>query len=368
MKPSENDDQIKAGRKTRGSKGMALLLTLAVITLMVATVVGIHQRIRSGRAMPFAYGLRMELYHMASSGIQAAMAVLAQDRADSEVDSVQEDWAVPLFLKNIASAVPFESGEVILAIDDELGKIQINALVKQPEGQQFNPVQKRLWDRLLLYFKDQLGNPEMDFQAENIIDALKDWMDTGEGDALSGLGGAESDYYRSLDPPYTCKNAPMTHLSELALVKGISSELLAALGGIAEISKYLTVYGVSPSSGSTPEFKGKININTAGLPVLAALLPIGEQGLAQAIYDFRADRSENTFLHDLSDPNWYRQAPGCRHLRIDPDLITLSSDIFRIEATAVIESARLKITAVVARQKDESTGKWACKVLSWHTG
>jgi len=353
-------------RNIMGSRGMALLLTIGVMTLIVSTVIFIHKRVRDSRILPTALNHRMTLLYMASSGIHAAMAALTQDKASSDIDSIQEAWADPAYLKKVSEAIPFESGEVSLVISDELGKIQINALVQQPEGQSFNDVQKRLWDKLLLYFKDQLKNQDIDFQPETIIAAVKDWMDVGEGDTVTGLGGAESDYYQSLDPPYSCKNGPITHLGELALIKGIPPDLFTALGGTAGLSKHLSVHGISPSSSTAPEFKGKININTADLPVLAALLPIGEEGLAQAIYDFRGDRTENTFVHNLSDPNWYKQAPGCNHLRIDPELITLSSDLFRIEAIAAIGTAKLTVVTVVARGKKEGTKQWACKVLSWH--
>ncbi len=353
-------------RNFKASRGMALLLTLAVISLIIATVMTIHKRVRKARMLSIAYQRRMTLISMASSGIHAGMAVLAQDRADSEIDSVQEEWADPAFLKKVTDALLFEAGRVAVTISDELGKIQVNALVKQPEGQRFNRAQKQLWEKWLLYFKDRLKGSAGEFYPEAIISAVKDWMDAGEGDTVTGLGGAESDFYQSLDPPYTCKNGPITHLGELAFIKGISPGLFEALGGVAGLSRYLSVYGVSPASGSAPEFKGKININTADLPVLAALLPVGEQGLAQAIYDFRSDKTEDAFVHDLSDPNWYKKAPGCSHLRIDPDLITLSSDTFRIESTAFLGAAKITTVAIVTREKDPETGRWTCKVLRWH--
>ncbi len=349
-----------------GSRGVVLLLTLAVITLVAATVSAIHKRVREARGLPAAYGSRMALITLASSGIHAAMAVLAQDRADSDIDSIQESWADAEFLKKVTAALPFESGEMTVRITDELGKIQVNALVRSPEGQRFNDAQKRLWDAFLLYFKGALSLQNLDLQPEVIVSAMKDWMDSGDGDAVTGLGGAESDYYQGLKPPYACKNGPMAHLGEMALIKGMPPDLFTALGGVSGFSAHLTVHGVSKSSGSVPEFKGKININTAGLPVLAALLPLGEQGLAQSIYDFRADRTGSVFLHDLSDPQWYRKAPGCSHLRIDPDLITVTSDVFRIEAAATLGTAGLTAVAVVSREKNEKTSQWTCKVLSWH--
>ncbi len=49
-----------------------------------------------------------------------------------------------------------------------------------------------------------------------IINSLKDWLDSGDDDAITGLSGAESDYYEGLEPPYSCKNGPMDNLGEVA--------------------------------------------------------------------------------------------------------------------------------------------------------
>jgi len=66
-----------------------------------------------------------------------------------------------------------------------------------------------------------------------IINSLKDWLDSGDDDAITGLSGAESSYYQSLDIPYPCKNGPVLHVGELALIKGIIPELLYYLRKIA---------------------------------------------------------------------------------------------------------------------------------------
>ena len=51
---------------------------------------------------------------------------------------------------------------------------------------------------------------------------MLDWIDP---DNNQHVGGAESDYYESLDPPYQAKDGPMDDLSELLLVRGITGSI-----------------------------------------------------------------------------------------------------------------------------------------------
>ena len=112
-------------------------------------------------------------------------------------------------------------------------------------------------------------------------------------------------------------------------------------------------------------FEGKININSADIPVLEALLPPGEEGLAEVIYEYRQEVSDDVYIHDLAKPNWYKNVPGLSDVEIDPGLITTSSDIFRIESIAKLNKMKTAITAVIKREKSGETGKWSCRVLHW---
>ena len=77
---------------------------------------------------------------------------------------------------------------------------------------------------------------------------------------------------------------------------------------------------------------------------------------------------DGVFVNDVSSPTWYKNAPGCNDLTIDPKLITLSSDLFRIESTAVFDDMAATVTAVVQRINDTETGSWHCRVLSRRMG
>jgi hypothetical protein len=50
---------------------------------------------------------------------------------------------------------------------------------------------------------------------------------------------------------------------------------------------------------------------------------------------------------------------------ISPDLITVSSDVFRIVSIASRNQKTATIHTVVRREKEEDSGRWICKTLIW---
>ncbi|MEW6673901.1 MAG: general secretion pathway protein GspK [Thermodesulfobacteriota bacterium] len=348
------------------NRGIALLVTISIIAVLIAGALEWNRRTRTFVVVSAAARNRVTLTAMAASGVYAAMALLIKDRIDSDTDSLQEDWADPEKIEEALRQIPFESGAVRFKITDERSKIQVNALVRNPGGREFNESQWELWDRFLR----QLPAPETyheDTDPNAIINSLKDWLDSGDNEAVTGLSGAESGYYQGLQPPYPCRNGPFDHPDELALVKGMTMELLNGAGEMPGISRYVTVHGVTAAEEQTNTFDGKVNINTADLPVLTALLPSDSGDIAQAIYDYRLETSDRAYIHDLSKPEWYKDVPGAGGLQIDPGLITTQSDIFSIDAEASLGEMKIRVTAVVQRQKDKKSGRWGCKVLNWQT-
>ncbi len=346
--------------------GIALLITITVIMLFMTVAVELNRKIRSVVLSTAAMRDRLTLKHMASSGIHAGMAMLIRDKYQTESDSLQDNWADPKTIETVLNDIPFPDGKLSLNIHDELGKIQINALVKFPEGRHFNNLQKMLWYQFLTPLKSK-AEIFKEIEPISIINSIKDWLDSGDNEAITGLGGAESAYYGNLDPPYRPRNGPLPHLSEMVLIKGVPHELFHGIGETSGISKYMTVYGTTPSRDNKPAYEGKININTASLPVLAALLPLDQQELAQSIYDYRTEISKLENENTLSDPTWYKNAPGCRGIKIEPKLLTTRSDIFSIESTASLNETKMTTFAVVERRKEKGSGKWICKILNWHT-
>jgi hypothetical protein len=96
-----------------------------------------------------------------------------------------------------------------------------------------------------------------------------------------------------------------------------------------------------------------------------ALLPEENQALSLAISEFRLAKSSDTFNHDLSGSNWYKQVPGAGDIDLDSSLITNQSDLFRIEAAASLNGVGLATTVIVHRETESETGRIHCRVLSW---
>jgi len=357
-------------QKWRDKKGMAVILAMATMMLVVTAALEMHISERNGMLTAAVLRDRTQAGQMAESAIHLAMALLVKDRLENETDSLQEDWADEESLAAYLETIPFENGKLSLKITDETGKIQINALLKYPEGREFNMPQLKIWERLAAILISIEGEGEGAEKAEDtdpmtIINSLKDWMDRGDDDAVTGLSGAETDYYESLDPPYACKNGPFDHISEVALVKGITKELFMGVGGTAGLSQYVTVYGAEKEGDNKFTFPGKINISTADVAVLSALLPMEYAEFAPAMIEYREATSGALYTNDVTKPNWYTNVPGLAGASIDPNLISVASTTFRIVAKAQVNKTSVVTTAVIQREKPSETAPWQCKVLNW---
>ncbi len=142
--------------------------------------------------------------------------------------------------------------------------------------------------------------------------AIIDWRDS---DSDPSDGGAESDLYERLNPPYRCKNANFESVDELRLVYGMNLDYLfgedANLNGVldpnegdgdlsppndnsdgwlnAGLLEYVTVYSAEPTTRTNGE--PRINVNSTN-----------QQDLATLLQDtFGADRA-NQILQQLGVP------------------------------------------------------------------
>ncbi|MCF8025720.1 MAG: general secretion pathway protein GspK [Desulfobacteraceae bacterium] len=354
------------------NKGIALLITLSVVVILVATGFELNRQISSSASNTGIRRDMMTLQQKISSGVRIAESILVADKKNTEVDSVQEDWADPEIVQQYLNKTGFEQSSLSVNITDELSRLQINALVGFPAGKEFNEAQRKLWVRffdLAISLQENSENQNLlseTLEPDMIINPVKDWLDSGDNDAITGLSGAEQDYYRNLNPPYACRNGRFRHVSELLRVKNINADMFFRIDENGGIRDFITVHGMAPSGKdrNNAAYPGKININTAPEPVLAAMLPAGHEFLASEIAAYRKETAGGDFVNNLHDANWYKNVPGMGDVDIDSNLITTKSDLFRISCEAGKQGSRLAATVIVGREKDES-GKWQCKVLNW---
>jgi len=350
----------------QNNRGIALLITISVTTILVAAALEYNRKARYMIVSSAVTRDRITLAQMATAGAHAAMALLIKDKSESTTDSLLEDWANPEKIAAFVEELGFDDGGVAVRITDELSRIQVNALVNFPQSNQFNEAQRSLWERFLGNMVDS-EEQEENGEPLAIINSLKDWLDSGDDDAISGLSGAESNYYEELDPAYPSRNGPVADLNELVLVKGITPELFYGNKETAGISPYLTVHGMTPGQGTSYAFPGRININTADPLVLVALLPSENLDLVQAFAEYRQELADGKEGYDFSSPTWYKNIPGFADVNLDTNLITTTSDFFRITSTASLHETTAIVNCVVQRTSDPKSGKWSCKILEWNT-
>jgi type II secretory pathway component PulK len=138
-----------------------------------------------------------------------------------------------------------------------------------------------------------------------IISSVQDWIDPDDD---TRMGGAESDYYQGMDPPYVAKNGPIDDLSELLMIKGIKDNPELYWGSDATnhtsplfqkqivtrsgLQAAATVQPVRLLDILTPISSGGINILTASHSQLR-VLPGVDDTIADQIQQLRQENGEN---------------------------------------------------------------------------
>ena len=239
-------------------RGIALLLTLLVLTILVALILEFDAEARREYRDAAAFRDNFKATVLARASVQAARGVLQQDllkdkQAGQSFDAPTDIWALPI------TNYPIGDGILNAKIEDELSKLNLNDLgISGDETAHKRKVQqaKRLFELLQI-------NPDL-------VDAIVDWVDKDENQELSG---AESLYYQTLNPSYKAANAPLQTLLELRLIKGMTPEI------IEKLSRLVTVY---PDIGPN-----KVNLNTADPLVIQALDPGITPSMVAAIVQAR---------------------------------------------------------------------------------
>ena len=365
----------------KNQKGMALIATIAVVAILCVLALEAGRLAKQAASGTIAENDMFAAREMAMSGIHLAMILLAADATDNEIDSIQEIWADPEQIASAVEAIGLKPADLSLKISDEMGKLQLNALLEQFPGNEPNDAQMIALERFFTLAAPE-DKPQEAGSAVEIVNALKDWLDSKDDDAITGLTGAEANYYETLEIPYTCANGPFTHVSELFLVKGVVDDILSPSyisqgmdeSGQADATDMFTVYGLLDDQESEENrfsFSGRVNINTAPVAVLAAILPEGRDINAQDLADYRSDKANlgQEYTHSL-ESGWFEDviALSDDEKKAFENMITYSSNVFTANCTAQKNGRQVTLRAVIKREKQELTGKWFCRILQLERG
>jgi len=192
----------------RASILVGLLWCLALLSLIV---VGVLHTARMDLLVVKNYGDRVQAYYLALAGVEKVKALLYQDAHDrsrsrqnhnGHLYNSSEQFRDIAFgrgmFRVMRRARDDEGGGIAYGISDEESRLNVNAASQE-----------------------QLE--KLDKLTPDIAASIIDWRDA---DNQVTPGGAEADYYNSLQPPYQPRNGPLQTVRELLIVKGISRELL----------------------------------------------------------------------------------------------------------------------------------------------
>jgi len=251
---------------------MALIVVLLVIAVIAAIV------------FEFCYDCRMK-YHLAENMRDSYQALYCAEAGLALAAAALEQRSNPWTDEELAPIVsgvvevPVGKGYCTISVAGERGKISVNSLVAR-DGK---PVRQQVDQMLRLIDVLNSQNEGRKPISYGLIPAIIDWIDPDdEVTVLSYVQGenrgAESGYYRQLEDPYRCKNGPIEALSELMLVKGMTSEVFHGAADAEQagppmgMEQFLTVFG-----------DGQVNINEASATVVQSLSEQIDPALAENI-------------------------------------------------------------------------------------
>ncbi|TKB68202.1 MAG: general secretion pathway protein GspK [Nitrospira sp.] len=300
-------------------RGIALLLTLLVLTILVALILEFDAEARREYRDAAAFRDNFKATVLARAAVQAARGTLQQDLLKDKLvgkffDALTDVWALPI--KDYAIGDGFLTAQ----IEDERGKLNLNDLAAtggDPSGKQKKVLRvKRLFELLQI-------NPDL-------VDAIVDWIDPDENPEPAG---AESSYYQALRPSYRAANAPLQTLLELRLIKGMTPEI------IQKLSRLVTVY---PQGGEST-----VNINTADPLVLQALDLDITPSMAAAIIQARPFKNVSDLDNVASAKETFAR------LRLPP-VYDIKSDLFLARMTVRVNEVTRN--AIVVLRRDQNNG------------
>jgi len=204
----------KLSIRTKNENGIALLLVLWIITLFAVICAEFSSTMHTETVIVRNYRDGEQAYYTAEAGINRAIIELERASKTTRQNIAEdEDQEEPEFVYWEPGGGPyvFNIDDYIceVKIEDENNRLGLNAFLKKAKS---NPsLLKSLLDN-----KVGLEGEERDIVADSLID----WWDKDHN--ITGINGAENDYYESLEEPYQARNGEIPVIEELLMVRGVN--------------------------------------------------------------------------------------------------------------------------------------------------
>ncbi len=232
-------------RLAKDRRGVALMLVLWVVVVVGVVAAGVARASRSQMSLVATARSRSVARYAAESGVLVATSTL-RESLRAATTPAEQVRAFRQFEEELASVGPRALGQ---------GRYQVVA-VDLSARVDLNNSSEEVISGL---FQHVLGERE----AARLVAALQDWTDEDD-QALPE--GAEREAYVRAGSPFRPTNRPMQRLDELTRVLGFTDSIADIL------APYITVRG-----------DGRLNVNSAPLPVLATAPELGQNGAEMLI-------------------------------------------------------------------------------------
>ncbi len=306
-------------------KASVLVLVLIVVSAMTILATGLAWRTRIEIKLAYSNAQRTRVYYLALGGIERVKALLRQQeltpaniaRICQFTDTAKKEG----LFSELKGGNPDEGNLLTYGLRDEQGYLNVN---KSDSAS---------WENIRGINKEHRA-------------CILDWIDA---DNDTNPGGAETDFYERLEPPYTAKNSECIALKELLFVKTITPEsylgksLSQSFGAAG--NKKNQEFQIRFDDGDNAEDlgliniftvygDGRININTAPEIIMAAL-PGLDIRAAESILTYRKGPDGQFGTDDdgcLADANGLENLKDLTELQIEllHQYCSFDSEYFRI--------------------------------------
>lgn len=292
------------------ARGVALLTVMFIMVLLTTLVVYLvedeHLAIRRvSNLQESEQGFQVALY-----AEQWVRKTLETDARETETDHVQEDWNTE------TPELPETDNAVLqMQVEDLQGRFNLNNLAAGRDDVWYPAFQ-----RLLTVLGLDSG----------LADAVVDWVDADIN--VGGHYGAEDAEYLLETPSYRAANRPMSDVSELAWIQGMTREAIQAL---------------RPHVAALPASNVRINVNTASSEVLRILTPdILDEGSAASLVGGRGEEGYADVDEFLARTELAGQWEAAE------DMVSVRSEYFEVLSRVVHGRYATVLYSVIQRPED----------------
>lgn len=298
-------------KRQAGVALLTVLLVVAMASILAVSMIKAQQSLLQRSASVFT----QDQAYLYTLGAETLARTVLQEDADNDKqgqaqDSLGEDWArkVPPF--------PVEGGAVQARLEDLQGRFNLNSLW---QDNQVNMAAYGVYQRLLA----QVG------VSTGLVSPVIDWLDP---DSLPyDSEGAEEDWYLRLKPAYRNANRPFASISELALLRGYTPEIMQK---------------IAPYVCALPTVTA-INLNTAAPMLIASLSDSISYNMAKEMVKERPAKGYGSVDNFLQQPGFSSMAADDRQALAK--LLDVRSRFFEVRAEAEIDGKRRVLSARLMR-------------------